>query len=82
VTRGEKVEQGENIGLVGMTGWATGPHLHFEFREGGVQKDPMLMAQQSEGVQLNASDRPAFNKLAATTRVQLEAGLQSVASAN
>ncbi|WPB56335.1 M23 family metallopeptidase [Xylophilus sp. GOD-11R] len=81
VARGQKVSQGQNVGLVGQTGWATGPHLHFEFRVGGVQKDPMVMARQSEAVQLGAADRPAFNKLAAATRVQLEAGLQSVASA-
>lgn len=81
VTRGQKVAQGQNIGLVGQTGWATGPHLHFEFRVGGVQKDPMVMARESEAVQLGAVDKAAFGKLAASTRLQLEAGLQSVASA-
>jgi len=81
VTRGQKIAQGQNVGLVGQTGWATGPHLHFEFRVGGVQKDPMVMARQSEAIQLGASDKPAFAKLAAATRMQLEAGLQSVASA-
>jgi len=39
--RGTKVEQGQLIGYVGMTGWATGPHLHYEFRIDNVAHDPM-----------------------------------------
>jgi murein DD-endopeptidase MepM/ murein hydrolase activator NlpD len=42
VNQGDTVKKGEVIGLVGATGWATGPHLHFEVRVGGVAKDPML----------------------------------------
>ena len=45
VRRGEHVEQGERIGAVGMTGWATGPHLHFEVRIAGVQQDPLQHRQ-------------------------------------
>jgi murein DD-endopeptidase MepM/ murein hydrolase activator NlpD len=39
--RGQKVAQGDIIGYVGATGWATGPHLHYEFRVGGNAVDPM-----------------------------------------
>ncbi|NDU85042.1 MAG: M23 family metallopeptidase [Ferrovum sp.] len=38
---GEKIRQGDVIGFVGMTGWATGPHLHYEFKINGVQHDPL-----------------------------------------
>lgn len=37
---GQHVDQGEVIAYVGMTGWATGPHLHYEFRVGGQQRNP------------------------------------------
>ena len=42
--KGQHVEQGEIIGNVGMTGLATGPHLHYEFLIGGVHRDPLTVA--------------------------------------
>ena len=42
VNPGDAVKKGEVVALVGATGWATGPHLHFEVRVGGIAKDPML----------------------------------------
>ncbi len=41
--RGEHVRQGQVIGYVGMTGLATGPHLHYEFRVNGVQHNPLTV---------------------------------------
>jgi len=46
---GSRVDQGELIGYVGMTGLATGPHLHYEMRQNGAPKDP-------EDVQLPPGD--------------------------
>jgi murein DD-endopeptidase MepM/ murein hydrolase activator NlpD len=40
VRKGKKVKQGSIIGYVGSTGWATGPHLHYEFLVNGVHKNP------------------------------------------
>lgn len=42
--QGSRVEQGEVIGYVGRTGWATGPHLHYEFRIAGEHQDPLSVA--------------------------------------
>ncbi len=40
---GQHVTQGQVIGFVGMTGLATGPHLHYEFRVNGVQRNPQTV---------------------------------------
>jgi len=73
VRQGQRVSQGDNLGAVGSTGWATGPHLHFEFRQNGRHQDPLTMARQSEAVPVTASAKPAFNQLAQANRQQLVA---------
>jgi murein DD-endopeptidase MepM/ murein hydrolase activator NlpD len=76
VRNGQAISQGQHIGAVGQTGWATGPHLHFEFRVNGAHKDPLTMARQSEAVPVTAAARPAFNQAAAQVRTQLAAASQ------
>ena len=44
VRKGTRVSQGQTLGLVGATGWATGPHLHYEFKIAGQHQDPMRVA--------------------------------------
>jgi murein DD-endopeptidase MepM/ murein hydrolase activator NlpD len=73
VRGGQSVNQGQNVGAVGQTGWATGPHLHFEFRVNGAHRDPLTIAKQSESVPVAAAARPAFNQAAGQVRTQLAA---------
>jgi murein DD-endopeptidase MepM/ murein hydrolase activator NlpD len=41
VRMGDRVVKGQVIGRVGKTGWATGPHVHFEIRKRGVAQNPL-----------------------------------------
>jgi len=73
VKQGQSIGQGQNLGAVGATGWATGPHLHFEFRVNGVHTDPLTIARQSEAVPVAAAFKPMFQQSAEQVRAQLSA---------
>jgi murein DD-endopeptidase MepM/ murein hydrolase activator NlpD len=72
VELGQKVEQGQYIGAVGATGWATGPHLHFEFKVGGVHQDPLAMSQGSEAGEVSPAAKAQFEQWAQGVKVPLE----------
>ena len=73
---GDNVMQGETIGAVGMTGVATGPHLHFEFRVNNEPQDPAVLAEQRENVPVSPGSKAVFAKLAADMKMQLAAATQ------
>ena len=73
VRNGQRVAQGQTIGAVGATGWATGPHLHFEFRIGGDFQDPRQIARQTEAVTMDARSSVRFQALASTAQARLVA---------
>ena len=76
VRKGQTVKQGDNLGAVGATGWATGPHLHFEVRITGRHVDPLTLAQQGASEPISAAQRTQFNQRADYARSQLMAAAQ------
>jgi murein DD-endopeptidase MepM/ murein hydrolase activator NlpD len=62
IRKGARVDQGDIIGTVGMTGWTSGPHLHFELHVGGEHVDPLKFAGVDAGRPLEPADRALFAK--------------------
>ncbi len=71
VKKGQRIEQGQRLGAVGATGWATGPHLHFEFRVGGRHVDPRVIARASEAITLPNYAKAQFQQVVASVKTQL-----------
>ena len=78
---GSHVTQGEVIGYVGMTGLATGPHLHYEYLSNGVHLDPQTV--HLPGAEpLHAEARARFLAAAAPLLGSVSAPAPSMASVN
>jgi murein DD-endopeptidase MepM/ murein hydrolase activator NlpD len=71
VRPGTRVAQGDIIGHVGSTGWATGPHLHYEFQISGRARNPYAIAMPA-GEPVPALALPAFRKHAGPLVARLE----------
>lgn len=61
IKNGKRVKQGQLIGYVGMTGLASGPHLHYEFRVNGQHRDP-LKVTHLPAAPIDKKYLPAFKK--------------------
>jgi murein DD-endopeptidase MepM/ murein hydrolase activator NlpD len=57
--KGQHVGQGQIVGYVGMTGMTSGPHLHYEFKQSGIQRDPLKVALP-DGKPVSAAQKAAF----------------------
>ncbi|MGI9289611.1 MAG: peptidoglycan DD-metalloendopeptidase family protein [Pseudomonadales bacterium] len=70
--RGQSVEKGQIIGHVGATGYATGPHLHYEFLANGVHRNPRtILSKLPKAKSIASSEMARFKQQIAQLQTQL-----------
>jgi murein DD-endopeptidase MepM/ murein hydrolase activator NlpD len=79
VKKGTRVEQGDVIGYVGATGLATGPHLDYRVRDGGVWMNPLKLKSITPDP-LRGSAMNQFRASVAQSSGKLESSLTRLAS--
>ncbi len=85
VKRGQKIKQQQIIGWVGSTGYATGPHLHYEFLVNGVHRNPRtILNKLPKAKSIAAGDKERFFSQISGFQTQLAAYVnrQNLASAS
>ena len=69
--KGSRIQQGQLIGYVGSTGWATGPHLHYELRRNNTPVNP-LSIDVPVARTLEGQDRKAFQTTLSSYRQHIQ----------
>lgn len=82
IRAGSRVRQGEPVGYVGATGFATGPHLHYEFKMSGIHQDPLRVALpkaepvpaqlKARFLEVASEARATIGRVAATSAARFE----------
>lgn len=77
VRKGQRVAQGQTIGLVGSTGLATGPHVCYRFWKNGTQIDPLKLNLPT-AMSLEQSEIPIFLQQIAPIKDSLDKKLKNI----
>jgi murein DD-endopeptidase MepM/ murein hydrolase activator NlpD len=85
VKKGQRVKQRQIIGSVGSTGYATGPHLHYEFLVNGTHRNPRtILRKLPKAESIGEADKERFLAQVGSLQMQLAAyqSHQTVAQAD